>query len=128
RERRHPAEGETPRCRRHPPKALPELGAPGCAGSRVPSRERGKRSLTVIHQPYSRPYSARMVAFLAMVAVALLTVAWARPSQAANSGSVSAQGGQFILNGKPFHFVGTNAHYLIQAAAWGNSNYTDDTM
>ena len=62
------------------------------------------------------------------VAFGALLLATAAPAQAANSGFVSASGGQFVLNGRPFYFVGSNAYYLVPAATWGATNYTDETM
>src|SRR5256884_8198106 len=62
------------------------------------------------------------------VAFGALLLATAAPAQAANSGFVSASGGQVVLNGRPFYFVGSNAYYLVPAATWGATNYTDETM
>jgi mannan endo-1,4-beta-mannosidase len=49
-------------------------------------------------------------------------------AEGANTGFVRTQGTQFTLNGGPFYFTGTNAYYLMISAAWGATNYTDDTM
>src|SRR2546429_9253430 len=62
------------------------------------------------------------------VAFGALLLAAAAPAQAANSGFVSASGGQFVLNGRPFYFVGSNAHYLVPPPTWGATNSTDETM
>jgi len=65
----------------------------------------------------------------ALVALVLAAgLAAAVPTQAANSGFVSVSGGQFVLQGRPFYFVGSNAYYLIPAATWGATNNTDETM
>src|SRR5262249_54447744 len=71
-------------------------------------------------------------AFRALLAPAalslLLLAAGAGPGEAANAGFVRAQGGQFVLNGASFRFVGTNAYYLPASAAWGNPSLTDQTL
>src|SRR2546430_10568559 len=62
------------------------------------------------------------------VAFGALLLATAAPAQAANSGFVSASGGQFVLNGRPLYFGGSNAHYLGPPPTLGAANYTDENM
>src|SRR5262249_42388534 len=125
REPLHPAEGETPRRRRRPPKALSEFGAPRCPGPRVPSRERCKRSFTMTQ----RLYRACVVRPKRLLGLTFLALLWTAPSEveAANAGFVSAQGGEFVLNGGPFRFVGTNSYYMPSAATYSKA-HVDDTL
>ena len=74
------------------------------------------------------PESVRLTVLALGLTVALLLALAPRPTEAANVGFVRAQGGQFVLDGAPFRFVGTNAYYLMVSAAWGDPSYTDQTM
>jgi mannan endo-1,4-beta-mannosidase len=58
----------------------------------------------------------------------LLVLVAAPAAPGANAGFVTVADGRFVLAGRPFHFVGTNAYYLVPAATWGHTAYTDETM
>ncbi len=47
---------------------------------------------------------------------------------AGNVGFVRAQGGQFVLNGSVFRFVGTNAYYMAIMTALGSPAHADDQI
>jgi mannan endo-1,4-beta-mannosidase len=49
-------------------------------------------------------------------------------AEAQNVGFVTAQGGQFVLNGAPFRFVGTNAYFLLDAANYGSTAHTTEML
>src|SRR5262249_17237112 len=66
----------------------------------------------------------------AILVTLILAAGWApgTSAEAANSGFVSASGGQFVLNGQPFPFASSIAYYLVPAPAWGGTNFADETM
>src|SRR2546430_17285344 len=59
------------------------------------------------------------------VAFGALLLATAAPAQAANSGFVSASGGQFLLNWRPFYFVRGNGYLLVPPAPSGGTDSPD---
>ena len=66
----------------------------------------------------------------AFVALALVILSWAGavPAKAANSGFVTAQGGELRLNGQRFRFASTNSYYMVDAGSDNSPAHTDDTM
>jgi mannan endo-1,4-beta-mannosidase len=73
------------------------------------------------------PRTSRALA-LSILLAALAVAAAPGPARAANSGFVTVSDARFVLHGRPFHFVGTNAYFLIPSAAWGNQVYTNETL
>jgi mannan endo-1,4-beta-mannosidase len=65
---------------------------------------------------------------LARVAAALMLLACLAPAEAANSGFVTAEGGELRLNGKRFRFASTNSYYMLDAGTDKSPAHTDDTM
>ncbi len=61
----------------------------------------------------------------AWLPVAPLPVA---PAAAANVGFVTRQGDRFVLDGAPFHFVGTNAYWMAIMTAMGSPAHADDQI
>jgi mannan endo-1,4-beta-mannosidase len=49
-------------------------------------------------------------------------------AEASNVGIVRAQDGRFVVNGAPFYFVGTNAHWMIPMTGHGLPAYADDQL
>jgi mannan endo-1,4-beta-mannosidase len=52
----------------------------------------------------------------------------ASPAAASNAGFVTAQGGQFALNGQPFRFVSTNAYFLLDSVNYGSTAHTEQML
>jgi hypothetical protein len=45
-----------------------------------------------------------------------------------NQGFVNVQDGQFVLDGAPFRFVGTNAYFLLDAVNYGSPQHVTDML
>jgi mannan endo-1,4-beta-mannosidase len=71
------------------------------------------------------PCLARAILALALV---ILVCGGAALAEAANSGFVTAQGGELFLNGKRFRFASTNAYFMVDAGSDKSPAHTDDTM
>jgi mannan endo-1,4-beta-mannosidase len=73
--------------------------------------------------------SSRLVArALGGVALLILALSTSTVVEAANVGIVRAQGDRFVLNGRTFYFVGTNAYWMIPLTALGAPAYADDQL
>jgi mannan endo-1,4-beta-mannosidase len=68
---------------------------------------------------------ARAIVALALV---ILSCSGAALAEAANSGFVTAQGGELRLNGQRFRFASTNSYYMVDAGSDNSPAHTDDTM
>jgi cellulase (glycosyl hydrolase family 5)/VCBS repeat protein len=93
----------------------------------VPPAEISGSVKTLVAATAALPRLACRLILAGTLALALLA-GTRGPAEAANTGFVRTQGPQFALNGAPFFFAGTNAFYLMVSAAWGATNYTDDTL
>jgi mannan endo-1,4-beta-mannosidase len=64
----------------------------------------------------------RVLVLAGLMAAALLTSSPALALQ----GIVDTQGDDFVVNGRPFRFVGTNAYWMVPMSAYGARAYVDD--
>src|SRR5262245_25869555 len=70
-----------------------------------------------------------MQTYRALVLAGLMAAAAITPSPAlALQGIVDAQGGNFVVNGQLFRFVGTNAFWMINMGSYGAYAYVDDQL
>jgi mannan endo-1,4-beta-mannosidase len=70
-----------------------------------------------------------MQGYRALVLAALMAAAVITPSPALGlQGIVNTQGDDFVVNGRPFRFVGTNAYWMVPMSAYGAHAYVDQQL
>jgi mannan endo-1,4-beta-mannosidase len=105
----------------------------------APSGGRRVRGLFSASYPYGRealmgPWfrhavrAARAFTVFAAVLTASLTPLVTGTAHAGNVGFVTAQGGQFMLNGAPFRVVSTNAYFLLDSVNYGSTAHTTQML